>query len=810
MLNILLIDQDKQVKTEFASIFKTVMPDCEVFEFSSYREAGQRAENLIKRWVNDEAVAMEEELPNFNLRLRHGGDFTSGTELPRAAFEVCYGGIGYKDDRVRDGEEPFYYPLKFFVEKTEDSSTDTNQSWCFTVDDARQLIDFAQGNSAGLPSCFHPNLYEEGLERKLRTLYQNTKVDWSRFHWPRLQEQWRSKFGSTEGEQLGLLFGQIKQPANLLLLWNDSNDTDSVIPPQNATVCKSADDFSQIAIQKYDVIIVCAELNWHTNYLTALSGIDYVTSLRKNDYRGVIIVASFYEWHDIERRIKISKPKFGVLNTPYTWFYHLGKTEKKENQKYDRIPSARMSNTLIWDIKFYVLDALGVLHSAYHALKGRMARKIEPLRSLLEEREVIKVIANDFFVEILPPLVAPQHTHRLEIIHQEFLKQLGKYQHDQPYYDLIQSSFSTVKRYIPTLNDVFTTDAANHRPWGVIYVDDYEDRRNKVQWLLQEAGITCFAAATGEEVFHLLEQDKQGELKKGPGEGLYEKNFVKVLIADYRLLHESGRWQTLQGYQIIQQVAERNDNFLSFAILTDKRGIILRHARRAAKVQVAWFSKELLLEANSQRYLINEIIELGDRANKSNMALSNNEVWNNGKPPRTRVPLKRWYRHYCSLAKYEAYEDIINFITFHYLELVDSLLYDKINLDGPSQKTLHLRAKIEDNFVGISKKFNARFKKTPEEDPSEIKLFLNRLLARRVIIALVKFKSKTIETIAIKTDKKVNVIIEIVLLHLSLDTDKDKFNNALFNYHFALPIKDWKTKSAWLPEEKYFCELYSP
>ncbi|HMQ46691.1 MAG TPA: hypothetical protein PKA00_04075 [Saprospiraceae bacterium] len=772
--NILLIDGDFKRLSAIGQIFRSLGNDIHLYRWAERKDETENWNTWLEKFQPNGSWLKAEpsDQPYYTLRIRHAGDSVKG--LPEAALKITYGGYeGREETRHYKDEHPFSSIIRLNA---------YGQLENFTIEYAQQLLDYACGLTVHLPTCLLPEFFDKELEAMLQEKYSTHYIDF-------LKVFNISPLGDFN---------------NILIIWNAEKPTESINKLHcNISVCPNRQALDKVSCASFDLIIVDASLKWHSPYWVEFEGVDIVTEMREKGYRGLIVLASFAEWPIFEKRIKLSPLRYKILSTTYLLFLDLNTLELSGEQK---LPAKEMSQRALEDIQYYVLDYNGLLHSAFHALKGRFGNK-----SLEKTAETVSTMIRSFFDKDIMPLISLYYRIKVEEIKHEVLKRWLENPTLDPYFDVVQSSYQKLFALLPsTVNEATQKEVLD---WAILYLEDREDKRQEVKELFEIYGISCYIADTCWKAIELLEADAKGKLCDS---GI--PNFIAVFIADFRLMHTGGRWQIMQGYDVLEYAMRRLENNLSYVILTDKRGAILQEAKRKSKMNVSWYSKELLSTSQSANFLVNEIIELAQET--KSLSIPDNKVWKEGITNKS-IALGIWYNAYRLADGYPYYEKEIETLVEKYTVLL-LLIWRKRGYKHKKIENLLLNQGFNaldfdiDNHIIIQRnrikkqklfsfEYTAKLLKPPytpegsehQEFKESMKIFVNKLLGRRVALTANYLYDR-----CLNEAEKLNKKIEIEqLLRFKFDQESYEPYAGFFSTFLGVADKNWDNEADWLIEE---------
>lgn len=381
-----------------------------------------------------------------------------------------------------------------------------------------------------------------------------------------------------------------------------------------------------INIGEFDLIVIEESLNWDESEIDDYYGYELAEVLRKNYINQSIIIATNESSH-AQRSHNL---KFEIIKTPghILWDYDKNKTNKSIE------PHLRLTNEAIEDILYSVFDIKGSLEEIFHTLKHDISAKNQINWFFLKERIQRLFEKNPF--------------------HKNFeenkLDQLIDAGMENPTGKSIDSIKEDLIQYFESVDDDIKQDK---EPWKVLLVDDESNTRKKYQRIIEESGIACEVAASGNEAIEILRNDSL--------------NDITVMISDYRFFKDGEKnWQSMQGYDIIKYAYENVDNALSYFLLTSKRSAIMRYARSGGTPFIQCYEKGNLTESLNYQQAVKVFLDsIRNEGNRVYSSLVNQPSLKSWTTSCNKVydgsPLNKYYRKYIeSRSLFNQYENEIN------------------------------------------------------------------------------------------------------------------------------------------------------
>lgn len=365
-----------------------------------------------------------------------------------------------------------------------------------------------------------------------------------------------------------------------VIIWDSPAKLQFYNAEENHHFLNTASEFK--AFDKFeaaDRIFILAELKWPENVSNqSFYGFELLKKLRLKKITCPIVMCSFLPK---DYFLNHSKTIFNLLKLPAS--HPFVRLPQKDLLHYEfEYPLNEISTEQLEDALHHFLNPVGTLDEILHNLKDKINYDS-------------KAAAAEAFDDIRQIVPKVQYA-TLDTIKSQFFSDIDK--KPKSLSRLVSNYKTTLRNLFPKSQDnIFISKEIS--AWGALLVDDNPRQRELIKNLLSDRGIQCFTTGSGEEAFALLRKDIRGELESDSGLP-FPKNFITVLICDLRLEDDKQNWQPLQGYDILRQVHEQEENYLSFFVLTSKRKAILNNVSKLSRMQIKWYSKEMILHTGNE------------------------------------------------------------------------------------------------------------------------------------------------------------------------------------------------------------------
>ncbi len=466
-------------------------------------------------------------------------------------------------------------------------------------------------------------------------------------------------------------------------------------------------DFDQLTWPlEYAAIYVQEQIDWWED-LGPSAGFALVKELREREYRQTIKVVSFNPREHFDAK---HDPLYKILRAPC----HELLSSYDIADDFAQVKNAKfaLSDQGLLDIKYYFYHPIGRVEEVFHNLKNLM------YTSSVEE---IQEQAAFNFEEIL--LELPEFTTELEKLFADFPKQVeGQLAQDLL---LVEQTKIEVLRIIGATEGE-SIEEGERPPWLVLFVDDEAAIRAEMKRKFTQANMLCLTAANAEEAFEILQRDYRQELRHPENGRPLAANSITVLLTDLRFYKDqSHNWQTYQGYDIINHVWEKCPNFLSFFLVTSKKGAILKSVRERRKMNITAFSKSQILQTETDfNSFLAKVREEGDGIYEAIHRRPVKGYWNTVWKNKVLYPYHDFYRYHRMSRAYLEKERWINESALHFVEAA-MLVKDK------RVSTIN-----DIRNLPFKPQFMTEMKESPHESEKAMEKFYVKLIGRRITLGL--------------------------------------------------------------------------
>jgi len=548
-----------------------------------------------------------------------------------------------------------------------------------------------------------------------------------------------------------------------LLLWDKSDCP--LEEDYSIEICGSYQDFKDIKdFNEFDNIFVLVDLSWSD---IQDFGIELSKKLRKKSYNGQIYLVS-----SLPESLYFESSEQESINFLYTPGISFVNPSKIKNIVLNPPQEERLSEDLILDINYYALGVKGQVEEIFHNLKNKIHDNSDELYNhiLLIEQDLSQLVPNIYKGQISEIVLGLLEDLKLL---SEIKDKLSKLEiAKQNVLQLIEFEEKTIEN----------SNKDFKYPWIVLFIDDEKHIRDLVKSKLKAHGVKCMAVKSGEEAFHLLDLDWNGQLTDDEGNN-YVANSITCILTDIRLYKDDRRyWQRLQGYDILKKIALEKSNITCSFVLTSKKGAITLSVGKQRTYQVAMFTKDDVLNTETGFNIFKEqIIDKASQTYEAVLSKPSGIGWQKPYKAKYPYPLERYYKEYRSRDSYFEDEIQINRNVAEFMNLAESI------------KGFRGHYSILDKIP-----FNTQFKaglKDPTDDKS-LEKFKTKLLGRRIAISL------------FEKGWKIDDIVSIITYG---ELGKDIDNYGLLNTHFCLSQKiSFDISRHLLVEERNWLEKISP
>lgn len=505
-----------------------------------------------------------------------------------------------------------------------------------------------------------------------------------------------------------------------------------------------------------DAVMVLLETDLDGKKRLEYFGLEIVKYLRKElRYKGLIVVYSTMT--EVQIREKVEKSE--ILFTSGIRLRLITKKGIETNGIEELIQSVpKLSDDLLDDIRYNVFDTKGKIHELLHNLKNKLndikGKKTikdfsketnnvfeEYKKLLLKEIDPFKITEFDkLFTTLIKETIVDITTHwnnekdNSNFSYTNAGNQVNKFNNQ-------------IVELAPVSSDNDKSQVTEKINWQVLFYDDTEGVRKKVEAFFEEKNVTCHVAETEEEVYQKLKENRPN---------------ISLFISDIRLLDKNEHWFDRQGYDVIEQVNKTNEYPLVYAVLTSKKGTINKMVQKKRKYEILWFTKDdVINNIHSFNIFFDLIKDYADENFNSNTVfqpLKKDNSWYKVYNGHYTLPLRAFYKQHKENNDYPTEESIINKQALEWLEG-----------EGVKQDWM---CKFTKSYIG-----NAELKK----------FRATKLLGRRIVLALA-IQNMGIKPITVYNDmmghSKTNIDSSVKQFYkkLALSSQLEKTINDVKNY----------------------------
>lgn len=470
----------------------------------------------------------------------------------------------------------------------------------------------------------------------------------------------------------------------------------------NSTIehIRDPDELRKCDFSRFKIIYILAEIKWPGYIRSNFHGFQLGTDLRKKLVKCPIVFCSFMPGFN-----KGQFPDSKILDFPGHYLLQLpSKPLKLEHYK-------ELDEDTLEDLNISLFDPNQWVHDLIHNTENRCPE----LAQNTQKKEEIKIRVQNYLfnqLEIFKGAILKDKNDEFEILRGSLLKEIDITIDSNEFCpDKLRRPLNLYKEqlygFLPTaLMEGFETNASPKR-WQVLFVDDQHSGCESVSNHFLRNGITCHTAQTAEQAFFILREDENGFGK------------IAVIISDFRLYvngdSETGKWQDLQGYQILKQIHSHFEfkSHYAYVILTSKKGTIQQYIKKHSEFPILWFNKTDVLagEKHSFNIFCQRIIEVGSEAFFRKHNIPDAAVWKKGITGRIDYGYSYFYKQHIESPDFYEIEKEINrkvVENIKYIqsnsELLDSFDY-QISLRHKANKMKSREKMMEDNSFDLLSKF---------------------------------------------------------------------------------------------------------
>lgn len=459
--------------------------------------------------------------------------------------------------------------------------------------------------------------------------------------------------------------------ASYLLIWDTNKSFSDAI--RNELQISDSDNITSLEqlknkekLSTIEVAIVLLETDLNNKRRSELYGLEFIKILRKERrYKGLIIVYSTYP-------AKFLKAKNGteILFTSATRLKALsGKIDFNEIGAL-AVEVPQLSDDLLDDISYSIFDYKGKIHELLHNLKndlhinnhtGTLEKVKDKITGIFEiyKKQLQSQVDQDNLV-ILNQKLNSLFRELSDDVNENW-DRLKKQNNNTAfsYYDA-GTHISKYSLQIAQLAPVSSDNTVEHNKedieWEVLFLDDKEVVSEIVKSFFRQKNVVCHLATNEQEVYNKLKDCKSK---------------ISLFISDIRLIDEAGCWYDKQGYDIIEEVNQKNEYPLVYSVLTSKKGTINKLVQQKRKYEILWFTKDDVINNIHSFNIYFDLVRKYAEENFYSNSLFQPEysIWNN---PQTnqKIPLKIYYKHHKVRTDYDRAEATINEKVINYLNEV--------------------------------------------------------------------------------------------------------------------------------------------
>ena len=344
----------------------------------------------------------------------------------------------------------------------------------------------------------------------------------------------------------------------------------------------------------YEGLIISCEMRKEiTGNRSELAGIALAQALRRNGYKGGILLVSFLS----RQQVLQLKPEYTLINTTGHGFIQL---PKNPTQWISTLQAIRPLNDLEWyDISKNYCNRLGIIRMELHSLFG-----------LIHDVKTTKAVICQKLIAVLKQVETFFHEpvdHLLDKISASMEKSSK-----EKVTALVSEINNCCQEIIDRAANAGSVNETIQHHWSAIFLDDEIGSEHQLIQLLKKRGVSvnCFSKAD-DALCYLRAQQRSG-------------NLPALVISDDRLEEEVNGirlHQPTQGYVFLKQIAAMDHHISLVAFSAMPRAFLLESFRHY-DICVDIFSKKDYLESqHSLHLLVDELIRKGDLAYQTRIRL---------------------------------------------------------------------------------------------------------------------------------------------------------------------------------------------
>jgi hypothetical protein len=490
--------------------------------------------------------------------------------------------------------------------------------------------------------------------------------------------------------------------------------------------------------ERVSKIVLLGELQWDGEFAVNMHGLKIVQEIR---FLHRVKAPLFFCTYLPSTTVFHLYPEIiGLMETPCHYFVGLPSSPLSSDHWLSAPP---LTDLLLEEIVFLYLNPEGI----FNAIWASMRSCLLPLK--IRDFEIAQ-----------SKLFKIAHSEKHGILHELCKRQTREIQAAAA--EKRAASFEAFKK---EFLDVILHQVRNRnlrsdrqRPWITLYVDSDPTSHAQMKRRLDLEGLACLAATDAPEAFDLLSQDIEGRLRAAQGH-LLPPNSIMVVVVCQRLTAASGKWETVQGFDLLWSIANQLKNMVAlFALLEAKNSAFHLLQNR---VRVLGFAKgDVVSEGDSPgfKFFVNQLQLEGDKIAAAQLSAPRAGFWNKVYKNKVEIPLSEFYKMHRQSTDYEKNEAWINEVAQAYCR------------QARKYQELDLRVPIEGMRLVLKTEIKTRDEKSFEK-------FLHKLIARRIALAMHKYGWENDDIAALLMTKSywdypdLSQVRALFTIHLSLSSD---------------------------------------
>ena len=554
----------------------------------------------------------------------------------------------------------------------------------------------------------------------------------------------------------------------IVIIWNKNKISEELVVqfPMN-TYLLEQHTFDKFKFHNQPIFIL-AELTWNNHDFSDFYGFELIRNIRLiRKIKTPIVLFSFLpKSFFLEFEIKTIH---NILKTPGHYFKQLPVDfQQLMNKNYGKLDD----NTL-YDINTHFFFTEGLIDEEIHQLKNKMIQTKDNGSSNQAYFKVIETHIQKTFTYLEKGLDLRDNRLLFSIqnqLLQDLKEAILENGNSSGNLTILNNYIGEIKRLLPPTNTKKIDQVLEKKvSWKVLFVDDDLAITKRIQSLFQARRIACEIALNANQAFDILQLDTH--------------NDITVLICDYRMLNPDKSWQALQGYNILEHVFLHFPNEVALFSLTSFNKRTLLRIQKLHQMQVWSYSKDDVIGSGGTtagfNVFLEKVIEEGNRVFNFKRSQPKTISWIKGYDKKFDRPLQAYYKQHRLAKDFESANIII--------EQKASMIYEAIKL------AKHGNGKTEELGIPNIQENIGKNKKTPQTEVEKLERFRERLLGRRVAIALHHLLEMSKEQI-FNTMKRNH-------FSLRLPIENKNTVNQYFTTYMALSLEKDIPKNL-LPEEK--------